>query len=283
METGEPSQTAKLAAIARGQHRLRYRQPWILDDPYALSLVGPSWEELWAGLRTIIPDRPREEATSGIVARSRYVEDRLEAGAFAQYVILGAGLDSFAWRRPDLLASTRVFEVDHAPTQAWKLERAEAMALPRSEQHVFVPVDFERGTLDAGLASVGFDPSAPTLFSWLAVMPYLTLDAIEATLSSLARTVPGAHIALSYGVSEEYLDEVGHEFTSLLRSLAMQRGEPIVTLLSPAQAEDLLTCCGLTVVDHLDRDVLRERYLTGRGDVPPPYTTERVITATVPR
>src|SRR5437868_5436533 len=88
---------------------------------------------------------------------------------------------------------------------------------------------------------------------------------------------------LSYGVRDEYLDEIGHEFTSLLRGLAVQRGEPIVTLLYPTEAEDLLTRCGLTVVDHLDRDGLGERYLAGRSDVPPPYTTERVLTAAVPR
>jgi methyltransferase (TIGR00027 family) len=283
MQRGEPSQTAKLAAIARGQHRLRYQRPWILDDPYALSLVGPTWEDLWAGMRAIFPDRAGDEATSGIVARSRYVEDLLEEGTFAQYVILGAGLDSFAWRRPDLMASTRLFEVDHPATQTWKRERAEAMALPRAEQHVFAPVDFERETLEGGLASVGFDPTASTLFSWLAVMPYLTLDAIETTLRGLAHMAPGSQIALSYGVREEYLDPVGREFTSLLRVLAMQRGEPIVTLLSPGDAEDLLARCGLTVIDHLDRDALCERYLAGRDDVPPPYTTERVLTAAVPR
>src|SRR5689334_7448521 len=130
VQPAEPSQTAKLAAIARGQHRLMYRQPWMLDDPYALSLVGPAWVQVWAGLRATFPDRVREEAMSGIVARSRYVEDVLEAGTFEQYVILGAGLDSFAWRRPDVLASMRVFEVDHPATQAWKRERAKAMAEP---------------------------------------------------------------------------------------------------------------------------------------------------------
>lgn len=260
-----------------------YRQPWILDDPYALSLVGPAWEELWTGLRAVFPERARGEAMSGIVARSRYVEDVLEAGTFAQYVILGAGLDSFAWRRPDMLASTRVFEVDHAATQAWKRERADAMALPRSDQHVFAPVDFESETLDAGLTSAGFDPSASTLFSWVAVMPYLTVDAIEATLHAIARAARGSQVALSYGVREEDLDDVGREFKSLLQRVATQRGEPILTLLSPTEAEDLLARCGLAVVDHLDRHALRERYLAGRNDVPPPYTNERVITATVPR
>jgi methyltransferase (TIGR00027 family) len=255
----------------------------MLDDPYALSLVGPGWEQLDARVRAIFPDQVREEAMCGIVARSRYVEDVLQAGNFEQYVILGAGLDSFAWRRPDLLASTRVFEVDHPATQAWKRERAEAMGLPRSDRHVFAPVDFESETLDAGLGSVGFDPSASTLFSWIAVMPYLTIDAIETTLRGLARAVRGSHIALSYAVHEQYLDDVGRQFISLLRGVAAQGGEPLLTLLSPAEAEDLLTRCGLSVVDHLDRRELRERYLADRDDVPLPYTVERVITAAVPR
>jgi methyltransferase (TIGR00027 family) len=281
VQPAEPSQTAKLAAVARGEHRLTYRQPWVLDDPYALSLVGPTWEQLLAQLRVIFPERVREQAVSGIVTRSRYVEDVLLAGTFAQYVILGAGLDSFAWRRPDVLADTRVFEVDHPATQAWKQERAEVMALPRSDRHVFAPVDFERQTLDAGLASVGFDPSAPTLFSWIAVMPYLTIDAIETTLRGLARAPHGSQLALSYGVREEYLDDVGRKFISVLQRLATQRGEPILTLLSPSDADDLLERCGFSVIDHADRDVLAERYLADRTDVPLPYTTERLITAAV--
>lgn len=283
VQPAEPSQTAKFAAIARGQHRLTFRQPWILDDPYALSLVGAAWEQLYAELRAVFPDRVLEEAMSGIVARSRYVEDVLQTGTFEQYVILGAGLDSFAWRRPDVLASTRVFEVDHPATQAWKRKRAEVMALPRSDRHVFAPVDFESETLDAGLTSVGFDPSASTLFSWIAVMPYLSIEAIETTLRGLARAARGSQIALSYGVREEYLDDVGRRFISLLQRVATQRGEPLLTLLSPTEAEDLLTRCGLSVIDHLDRHALSERYLAGRSEVPLPYTVERVITAAVPR
>jgi methyltransferase (TIGR00027 family) len=283
MQPAEPSQTAKIAAIARGHHRLLYRRPWVLDDPYALSLVGPGWEQLYTGLSAIFPDRVREEAICGVTARSRYAEDVLEAGTFEQYVILGAGLDSFAWRRPDVLATTRVFEVDHPATQAWKRERAEVMALPRSDRHVFAPVDFESETLDAGLASVGFDPSVPTLFSWLGVIPYLTIDAIDTTLRGLANAAAGSHVALSYAVRDEFLDDIGRQFNGLLQGIATQGGEPILTYLSPAEAEELITRCGLRVVEDLDRDALRERYLAGRDDIPPPYTPERVLTAAVPR
>jgi O-methyltransferase involved in polyketide biosynthesis len=112
-------------------------------------------------------------------------------------------------------------------------------------------------------------------------MPYLSIDAIETTLRGLACAARGSHVALSYGVCEEYLDDIGRQFISLLQRAARQRGEPILTLLSPTEAEDLVTRCGLSVVDHADRAALRERYLAGRNDVPPPYTTERVITAAV--
>jgi methyltransferase (TIGR00027 family) len=282
MQAQEPSRTAKIAALGRGQHRLLQQPPWVLDDPYALSLIGPGWEELWAALSAIFPKPVRDEAICATAARSRYVEEVLAGGTFAQYVILGAGLDSFAWRRPDALAKLRVFEVDHPATQAWKRDRAEVMALPRSDHHVFTPVDFERETFDAGLAAVGFDPSASTLYSWIAVIPYLTMEAIETTLRGLAGAAAGSQVVLSYAVTDDFLDDIGRQFNELLRAVTAQSGEPLLTFLSPSEAEELVARCGLEVVEHLDRDALRERYLAGRDDVAPPYTAERVLTAAVP-
>jgi methyltransferase (TIGR00027 family) len=282
MQPQEPSRTAKLAALARGQHRLQEKPPWVIDDPYALSLIGPGWEELLAALNAIFPEAVRDEAICFIAARSRYVEDVLAGGTFAQYVILGAGLDSFAWRRPDALAKLQVFEVDHPATQAWKRKRAEVMALPTSDHHVFTPVDFESETLDAGLAAVGFDASVPTLYSWLGVIPYLTMEAIETTLRGLAGAAAGSQVVLTFAVTEEFRDNHGRQFVELLNALAAQSGEPLLTFLSPSEAEELIARCGLEVVEHLDRDALRERYLAGRDDVAPPYTPERVLTAAVP-
>jgi methyltransferase (TIGR00027 family) len=283
MQPQEPSNTAKIAALARGYHRLLQRPPWVIDDPYALSLIGPGWEELWETLNAIFPDPVRDEGISGVAARARYVEDVLARGTFAQYVILGAGLDSFAWRRPDALAKLRLFEVDHPATQAWKRERAEVMALPRSDHHVFTPVDFEHQTLDAGLAAVGFDASAPTLYSWIAVIPYLTIEAVETTLRGLAGAAAGSQVVLSYAVTEDFRDDVGRRFVELLGAVAAQSGEPFLTFLSPSDAEELVARCGLEVVEHLDRDALRERFLAGRDDIASPYTVERVLSAAVPR
>jgi O-methyltransferase involved in polyketide biosynthesis len=123
----------------------------------------------------------------------------------------------------------------------------------------------------------------PTLFSWLGVIPYLTIDAIDTTLRGLANAAAGSHVALSYAVRDEFLDDIGRQFNGLLQGIATQGGEPILTYLSPAEAEELITRCGLRVVEDLDRDALRERYLAGRDDIPPPYTPERVLTAAVPR
>jgi methyltransferase (TIGR00027 family) len=282
VEPAEPSMTAKVAAIGRSLMRSDHAAPWPLDDPFALPLVGPQWEEIYATLSGLFPEPLRGEMTSAVVARSCYVEDVLARGSFAQYVILGAGLDSFAWRRPDLLRTLRVFEVDHPATQAWKRQRADIVALPRNENHVFAPVDFERETIFDGLAAVGFDPALPTLFSWIAVVPYLTTDAIETTLRSLAQAAPGSCVSLTYAVSRDDMDDVGRQVYERLGAVAAQSGEPLITLLRPAEAADVVARCGLELVEDLDRTELQHRYFKGRADIAPPYTLERALTARVP-
>src|ERR1044071_5473404 len=103
MEARAPSTTSMMAAIARGLHREWHERPWILDDPYALPLVGPGWPNLLTFYEALVPRPMMQLAIGAVLARSRYTEDRLEAGAFSQYVQLGAGMDSLAWRRPALL------------------------------------------------------------------------------------------------------------------------------------------------------------------------------------
>jgi methyltransferase (TIGR00027 family) len=129
------------AAVARGTHRLWDEPPWIFDDPFALILVGPWWEDIAAASRAL----------------ARYPEERLLEGDYSRYVVLGAGLDSFAWRRPDVCRGVRVFEVDHPATQAWKRDRVANLALPIGGQHLFVSVDFQTEALDDCLDSAGFD------------------------------------------------------------------------------------------------------------------------------
>ena len=189
-----PSRTAMFAAVSRGLFRLETASPWVLDDVLALVLVGPVWQQLRDQFDPLFPGPVRREARAAVCTRSRYAEDRLAAGAFTQYVILGAGLDSFAWRRPDLLGSLTVFEVDHPASQAWKLERVRGLGLPLGDSQVFVPADFETGSLHDALRAAGFDWDQPALFSWTGVAPYLTAQAISSTL----RAIGGAAAASSF-------------------------------------------------------------------------------------
>jgi methyltransferase (TIGR00027 family) len=271
-----------LAAVARGRHRLEDPQPWVLDDSFALSLVGALWPDILTQLAAVFREPLIRQASAGAVVRSRYAEDRLINGSFSQYVILGAGLDSFAWRRPDLLRSLRVFEIDHPATQAWKQERRDALALSTSEQHVFAPVDFEIETLHDGLSAAGFDWSRPTLFSWLGVVFYLTDEAIQATLRTVASCAAGSEIVFTYMPTPSFLDDIGREFVDTFLPMVAHRGEPVQTLLAPTDAEALVAGCGLKISDHPTRDDLHDRYFANRTDDLTPWTVERLITAVVP-
>jgi methyltransferase (TIGR00027 family) len=276
-----PSRTAMLAAVARGLLRLETAPPWVLDDAFALVLVGPVWQELREGLVSLFFTEVVREVFAGVCTRSRYAEDRLAAGAFAQYVILGAGLDSFAWRRPDLLRSLRVFEVDHPASQAWKLERIRDLALPLSGSQVFVPVDFEAEPVQDALGTAGFDWGQPTLFSWTGVAPYLTAQAISSTLRTIAATAAGSEVVFSYRAEEAVLDDAGREFIRIYAPLAASLGEPLQPGWPVVEIEQLISRSGLKVVDHPARADLQARYFAGRTDGLRPFTAESLVTVRV--
>jgi methyltransferase (TIGR00027 family) len=282
MRAAEPSMTAKRTAVARGEHRLLDAAPWVLDDPFALMLVGPEWRQIYDARATLHQERVRRDARAWVVARSRYAEDRLQQRPFSQYVILGAGLDSFAWRRPDLLHTIRVFEVDHPATQAWKRERIASLALPSSDHHVFAPVDFETESIGNGLDATGFDWSEPTMFSWLGVTAYVEVDAIDTMLRHVVSAIPRSEIVLTYCPPESHLDEFSREFRSTILRVAADAGEPLKTILSPAGARTLVEGCGLHVHDHPDHDDIHQRYFAARTDGLTPHNHERLIAATVP-
>ena len=283
MQAGEPSKTAMMAAVVRGRHRLVDRQPWIFDDPYALSLVGPAWEAMQAALTaTFRTPLQQQTMVMSVVTRSRYAEDHLLKGQFFQYVSLGAGLDSFAWRRPDALGSIRVFEIDHPATQAWKRERVAALTLPSNDNHVFAPIDLATESLADGLTVAGFDWYRPAMFSWLGVTPYLTSDSIRATLNVVTACAPGSEIVVSYAPPPAYLDDLGQEFMAMWTQMAAQRGEPLVSRPSPAEAEALIQGCGLKISQHPTLDDLHGWYFAGRSDGLMPPTLERYIAAVVP-
>jgi len=279
MNSDEPSRTAMSAAVARGTHRLWDEPPWIFDDPLALILVGAGWEEFAAASRALVREPVWRQGHAGVLVRSRYPEDRLATGQHSQYVLLGAGLDSFAWRRPDLLNRLHLFEVDHPATQAWKRERLRSLALPIHERHIFVPADFENQVLAEVLDSAGFDWNRPTLFSWVGSTMYVNLDGIASTLSVVASCAPGSEIVLSYNQDAKFLDEIGREFLAAVTPRAAESGEPVLTSFSPTEMENLVCRCGLRVVEHPTTDDMSDRYCAARTDGLRPYTLERLISA----
>lgn len=280
MDSSQPSRSAMSAAVARGTHRLWDEPPWIFDDPFALILVGPGWEDIAAASRALARPEVTRQGHAGVLVRSRYPEERLLEGAYRQYVVLGAGLDSFAWRRPDVCRTLRVFEVDHPATQAWKRDRAASLALPISGNHLFVPIDFETEALDGCLDSAGFDWSRPALFSCVGTTMYLNADFVEATLRVVASCARGSQIAFSYNQDVQFVDDIGREFLAAITPRVAEGGEPVRTSFSPSHMENIVVRSGLTVVDHPTTDDLITRYCAGRRDGLQPYTLERLLGAT---
>ncbi len=187
-----------------------------------------------------------------VVARSRYAEDTLaEAVRHAgvrQYVLLGAGLDTFAYRNPH--RGLRVFEVDHPATQAWKLDRLHEASIAHPGNLCLVPVDFERQHLADELAAAGFDPGAPTVFSWLGVVPYLTREAFRSTLALIAGCPRGSGVVLDYGQPRRVLpplEQLAHD--SLAERVALA-GEPFRSYFTPGEMAAELT--GFSAVEDLD-------------------------------
>lgn len=274
-----PSRTALIAAVARGGLRLDEAWPWVLDDPLAQVLVGPGWPDLLEGARLRLTDPVLRQAGAFVCVRARYGEDRLLAGAFQRYVLLGAGLDSLAWRRPDLLKSVRIFEIDHPASQAWKRQRISELALPASAAHAFVPLDFESELLESGLDKAGFDWSEPTLFAWLGVVPYLSPDAIEGTLRVISGAGPGFEVIFDYRSHDSVLDDIGRQFLEAFGELATESGEPLQPGWHRVEIEEVITGCGLKVVEHPTREDLMARYFESGSDGLMPYTAEGLVAA----
>ena len=227
MQDARPSRTALRVALRRAAHQLYDARPLVLEDPIAVPILGKTYAEELQRTPTR-SDRPFSVGLRAfLVARSRYAEDTLAhavARGVTQYVLLGAGLDTFAHRNPH--SHLRVFEVDHPATQQWKRELIETSGLPAPENLTYAPVDFERESLPEQLLSVGFDPNVPTFFAWLGVVPYLTLEAFRATIAFVASQPAGSGIVLDYGQPRSalpFLEKLAHDSLAARVQLA---GEP---------------------------------------------------------
>ena len=262
MKTGRASKTALRVAIRRAAHQI-VEQPRILDDPIAVPLLGPGF----ARDMERASHRVGRDFRAFMAARSRYAEDRLAeavANGVAQYVILGAGLDTFAYRNP--FPALRVFEVDFPATQAWKRAMLAEAGITSPENLTFVPLDFERKALAEGLAEAGLDAGRPAYFSWLGVVPYLTLDAVRATLSAIAQLPTGTAVSFDYALAPETLSPRGRTaFDALARRVA-SAGEPFQLFFTAQTMEAELRRAGFHRFEQLDSDHLNEIYFKNRAD-----------------
>jgi methyltransferase (TIGR00027 family) len=195
MQTGQPSRSALGAAAHRAAHQV-LEHGFIFHDPLALRILGDEGNALIERARS---DPGTRRLRLFIAARSRYAEDTLQsaiASGVRQVVVLGAGLDTFAYRSEPL--NLRIYEVDHPSTQEWKRARLAAAGIAVPGCVVFTPIDFEHQSLAAALAASGFDPTQRAFFTWLGVVPYLTEEAVLATLGFIASLPGGAHVVFDY-------------------------------------------------------------------------------------
>ncbi|MDB5823544.1 MAG: transcriptional regulator, MerR family [Herminiimonas sp.] len=261
-----PKPSAMMVATQRAAHQL-LDHPLVLDDPIALSLLGSAEAQ---SLRDNL-DRFRHPASLGlrsaVVVRSRLADDvwieALERG-IDQYVILGAGLDTSAYRQPDVAG--RIFEVDLPAMQQWKQARLHGAGIPLSSSLRFVPVDFESVGLAEGLARAGFNPDAPAIFSWLGVSMYLDKVAVEETLRVIATCAKGSAVLFEYAMPLHSLPPMMRIAMEQLTTQFAERGEPWKCFFEPAALAEMLTALGFSSYYIWTPDELNQRYLANRSD-----------------
>lgn len=277
-----PKPSALMVATQRAAHQLLDR-PLVLDDPVALTILGAVQAQV---LRDNI-DRFRDPASVGmrssVIVRSRLADDvwseAVERGIL-QHVVLGAGLDTSAFRHPDTPA--RIFEVDLPAMQAWKQARLREAGIAVPPSLHFVPVDFERVGLAEGLARAGFDADAPAIFSWLGVTMYLDEAAVFETLRFIAGCAKGSAVLFEYVTPLSSLPSIMRIAMEQLTARFAERGEPWKTFFEPAVITETLGALGFNHINAWTPEELNQRYLANRDDgLLIGVTPARLILATV--
>ena len=296
MEDGKPSSSAIGVAIQRAVHQVLDDDPKILRDPLALQIVeglvrenfALYWPQRYATASTTAPASSRQDILDAAeelrkpmwtlirshpLVRSRFTEDCLTeavAGGVRQYVVLGAGLDTFAYRQPPWAKDLQIFEVDHPATQQWKRVHLARVGLTIPDNLEFCPIDFEKTILAEGLARTSFDRHIPTFISWLGVTMYLTRDAIELTLRFVLSLPRRSEIVFDFSPPRTSMSaadaKAWAEVAAFLEPLLAARGEPIITFFEAEKLQGWLTQLGFAQILPLSSELATERYFAGRRD-----------------
>ena len=262
--------TAFRVALCRAAHQV-LDQPPVLLDPLAVLILGAETAEALRRNPGQFDDGPLAAPLRAFMAvRARLAEDQLarwRRRGVRQYVILGAGLDTSAYRNPRPDLPLRVWEVDQPATQAWKRERLDAAGIAIPSGVSFVPMDFEHASLDEALSAAGFDASAGAFFSWLGVTPYLTRVAVLNTLGYIASvTAPAGGVVFDYAVDPELLTHVQRAVFHAMAARVEMAGAPWRSTFDPRELVATLRSIGFPVAEDFGADALNARYLAGRSD-----------------
>lgn len=265
-------------ALRRASHQLFDAEPLVFRDPLAVKILpAGQWEELSRTPKS--RKRPFSAALRAwMVTRARFAEDTLAArheqgsvlqgpasqGLAAQYLVLGAGLDTFAYRNP--YSDVQVFEVDHPATQAWKQECLANADITIPPSMHFVPVDFERDSLVDQLTAAGFRWDTPTVIAWLGVVPYLTSEAFRTTMRALAQCAPGTELVFDYAWPRHLLNEDEQRQRDSISERVAQVGEPFQLFFSEQELANEVAACGWKLCEALGSSDLNARYLSDRSD-----------------
>lgn len=288
MEPNQAGITALITAYSRAYHAT-HDMPILFNDFLAKHLFTPQESaffdlQLSTLLKMIDPDLAAQNSdqvsalalvmqlqTGPItLSRSRYCEDELEKAVEAgvdQYVILGAGFDTFAFRHPELADRLKIFEVDHPFTQGMKLQRIAAANWHVPDNLHMVPVDFTKDNFMDALTGSGFDPAKKSFFSWLGVTYYLSIQSITNTLNAIANnTASGSMIVFDYVDDAGFIAEKACRAVQLMQTIARQSGEPMLTSFEPDKLNLFLKMNGFSLVDNLSPAVIEKRYFQNRQD-----------------
>jgi len=277
-----PDSTAVRVALWRALHVAVDPLPHVLEDKIGLELAAP--DEGWRRRGDMDPNFTRLFRAS-IVARARFIEDLVVENVgrgVGQYVILGAGLDTFAQRRPDIASRLRLFEIDRPDPQAWKRQRLIELGYGIPEWLRFVPVDFEAGDdWWQRLAASGFDAGKPAVVASTGVSMYLTKEAIVATLHQMAALAPGSTLAMTFLLPLELADPEVRPGLEVAARGAQASGTPFISFFTPAEMQALAREAGFREAQHVSAASLAQRYFAGRTDgLRPPINGEELLVAT---
>ncbi|MFF1470758.1 class I SAM-dependent methyltransferase [Streptomyces mirabilis] len=276
-----PDSTAVRVALWRAMHVRVDSPPHVIEDEVGLRLAAP--DEGWQRRPDMDP-RGTSGFRAAIVARARFIEDLVaeQAGhGVAQYVVLGAGLDTFAQRRPEIAARLRVFEIDQPGTQSWKRRRLIELGYGIPDWLRLVPVDFEAGAdWWEQLSDAGFDPGRPTVVACTGVTMYLTKDATAATLRRLALLAPGSTLAMTFMLPADLVDDADRPALEATEPQARAAGTPFISFYAPQEMLALARDAGFKDVHHVSGTVLAARYFADRTDGLRPSSGEDLLLAT---